>query len=285
MPNVLLTNLLPRGTLLLGFTPTNQSATFTNGALVLNLGTLTNGASSTVHLTVQPTNTGPQTFSALVGAAGLQDSRPANNTVGTNIIIGTGITGQIIATNASAMTLNAQTGLMEQTVRLRNVGTSAVASVRLTVTGITNWLYNAIGTNYGNPFVVYANALNPNQSVSLLLEYVVPARQPISIADTNYSAVGVAAFDVLPPSGTNGSFGVTRTVLLADGSLLIEFPSVLGATYSILYSSDTSFTNALLAQPAVTAPADRVQWIDDGPPKTITPPLSTTSRFYRVIKN
>jgi len=53
----------------------------------------------------------------------------------------------------------------------------------------------------------------------------------------------------------------------------------------VLYADNSSFTNELAAQPAIVAPADRVQWIDDGPPKTVSPPASVSSRFYRVIQN
>jgi hypothetical protein len=249
------------------------------------LGTLTNSGFFLLHLTVQPTNAGVATFSASVGAAGLQDSVPANNTARTNVNIGVGMAGLVIATNASSMRLNQQVGLMEQTVRLVNISTTQVASVRLTVSGLTNWLFNAVGTNNSNPFVVYANTLNPNQTVDLMLEYFVPTRRPISIPDSSYTALGVPVFNVTAPTGTNAAFSITRAVLLSGGNVLVEFPSVLGASYSIIYSPDATFSNALVAQPAITAPADRVQWIDDGPPKTVSSPASATSRFYRVLKN
>jgi hypothetical protein len=33
------------------------------------------------------------------------------------------------------------------------------------------------------------------------------------------------------------------------------------------------------------APANRVQWIDDGPPKTVSHPTNAMARFYRVRLN
>jgi hypothetical protein len=39
-----------------------------------------------------------------------------------------------------------------------------------------------------------------------------------------------------------------------------------------------------VVQPRVTAPGSRVQWIDDGPPATISKPIGG-SRFYRAIAN
>ena len=68
-------------------------------------------------------------------------------------------------------------------------------------------------------------------------------------------------------------------------NVLIEFQSVPGRSYTIVYSADSVFTSPLYAQPAVVAPADRVQWIDDGPPKTVSTPASVAARFYRVILN
>jgi hypothetical protein len=65
--------------------------------------------------------------------------------------------------------------------------------------------------------------------------------------------------------------------------VLIEFQSIPGHTYSVLYSDDSSFTNTLVAQPSIVAPADRTQWIDDGPPKTISAPTNVSSRFYQVL--
>jgi len=285
VPGVLLTNALPAGTAVISVSPTNHPSTLRNGVLVFNLGTLTNAAASLVTLTVQLTNSGLQTFSVSVGAAGLEDPNPSNNTFSTNINVGTVILGQIIVTNASPMVFDPQTGLMDQTVRLVNVSTSAVDSVRLTVSGLTNWLYDAVGTNNGNPFVVYPNPLNANQSADVVLEYFIPTRLPIGVADSNYTAVAISAFNLTAPTSTNGVFSITRAVLLSNGELLIEFPSVQGASYSILYSTNASFSNPLIAQPEIIAPADRVQWIDEGPPKTISAPASATSRFYRVIKN
>ena len=69
---------------------------------------------------------------------------------------------------------------------------------------------------------------------------------------------------------------------LASGAKLIEFQSDPGISYRILYSDNVGFTNARAAQPILVAPADRVQWIDDGPPKTISRPTNIM-RFYRAI--
>ena len=46
-----------------------------------------------------------------------------------------------------------------------------VPAVRVVVTGLTNRLFNAVGTNSGNPFVYYSADLKAGQSVGLLLQY------------------------------------------------------------------------------------------------------------------
>ena len=36
--------------------------------------------------------------------------------------------------------------------------------------------------------------------------------------------------------------------------------------------------------PPITAAANRVQWLDDGPPKTESKPIGPASGFYRIIQ-
>jgi hypothetical protein len=64
---------------------------------------------------------------------------------------------------------------------------------------------------------------------------------------------------------------------------VIEFTSVPGRVYTILYSDDGMATWRA-ATPSVTASANVTQWYDDGPPKTASQPISNGSRFYRVVQ-
>jgi hypothetical protein len=100
--------------------------------------------------------------------------------------------------------------------------------VRLIVSNLTNWLYNAVGTNSGNPFVVYAGTLSPGQSVDLVLEYFVPARLSIPVANSDYVAVSLPEPFHPTTAETNASFSITRAVLLSQGNVLIEFPAITG---------------------------------------------------------
>jgi hypothetical protein len=224
-------------------------------------------------------------FSATVGGGNITDTNTANNSAVTNITVQAVLTNVLVATNVTAMVFNPQNSVMEQIIRLVNVSsTNNVDSARVMVAGLasTNSLYNAVGTNNGNPYVVYAAPLAPGDSVDLLMQYFVKNRLPITIGNTNYIAVPTSAFSVIAP--TNYTLQITNYVVLPSQAFLIEFPATKGKTYTILYSTNL-FSTTLAAQPPIVAQADKVQWIDDGPPKTISHPTNAPSRFYRVLLN
>jgi hypothetical protein len=62
---------------------------------------------------------------------------------------------------------------------------------------------------------------------------------------------------------------------------MIKFASVPGQVYYIQYCDD--LPNWKTAMPGVTNGANRIQWIDNGPPKTECIPNARACRFYRVI--
>jgi len=187
-------------------------------------------------------------------------------------------------------TLNPQTGLFEQRVTVTNTSIITASAFRLLVGNINSpqgvprtnvWLYNATGTNVDNrPYVLYNAPLNPGQFVTLTLEFVVPDRRPF----TN----SLEVVQVLPVvTGTNLGSGVVidRTFLdnrFSPARLVIEWTSIPGRTYTVIYSNDNMATWRA-ATPSVNAVNTRTQWYDDGPPKTATVPLSQGSRYYRVI--
>jgi uncharacterized repeat protein (TIGR01451 family) len=276
--NITLTNLLPASFKLL--TPTNLISIFTNGTLTVNVGNLAIHGSTNLHLTVQPTNSGNFTLGAVVVAASLVDTNLANNTASTNVSIGVILGATLTNSVVTAQHYNPQTGLMEEIVRVTNIGTNDAPSFRLIVSGLgTNWMYNAFGTNNGDPYVLYGATLAAGSHVDLRLEYFVWKRTAL---DLDHTAVAVGFTSV--PTPTSSSPNITKVNSVPTG-LLIEFQSIIGRSYSILYADNMSFSNALAAQPVVTAIADRVQWIDSGPPKTITSTTNAGSRFYRVLLN
>jgi hypothetical protein len=66
---------------------------------------------------------------------------------------------------------------------------------------------------------------------------------------------------------------------------MIEWPAVPSRSYTVIYSDNVVFSNALIAPPAIVAPANQIQWIDYGPPATLTATTNSTARFYKVIQN
>jgi hypothetical protein len=187
----------------------------------------------------------------------------------------------LIATIASDQVFNPQTGLMEQLINVSNETNITMAAVRVTVT-IDQRLYNAVGTNGTSPYVEYTGSLAPSNSITMLLEYFFPWRAPTN--NPTLTAVGVPAINRTASTNPPPPNVQIRPTLDEPPRVMIEFPSEVGATYTIIYSDTADFSNPQIAQPSITAVATRTQWIDDGPPKTISTPADADSRFYRVTK-
>jgi uncharacterized repeat protein (TIGR01451 family) len=286
-PNVMLTNTLPAGVLFKGIFPTNQPFATAGSNMIVNLGTLTNGSVANLQFTVEPTNAGMQLFSASVGSSGVTDPDTTNNFASTNIAVTNYLSGPLGITTNSSQVYNPQNGLVEQSITVTNNSGGAIASARVVVTGLTNQLVNAVGTNSGNPFVYYSAALAANQTVSLLLQYYVPTRSPFAFSNSQLSvfAVPPVVFPAPGSAAVSTNLSISRIVPLTNGNMLIEWPAVTNRTYTVVYSDNVLFSNAMVAPPSITALANRLQWIDYGPPTTTNLPANTGARFYRVYLN
>jgi hypothetical protein len=240
------------------------------------------GGVTNFTLTVKVTN--PGTFTNLASAlAATHDPNPANNSgVQSQVIAG----GIAFGFQRGKPTLNPQTGLFEETVTVTNTGNNLILGFRLFVHGLRNGvkLWNADGTTNGVPFVNYNFSLNPSATATLVLELYSPHRT--SVANTLTAQAIVPAST--STSGTDGSVPARMlppdTRIEGDTRYIIEFPSVPGKTYVILYTSDLGAENWNVATPSVKASSTITQWYDDGPPKTESKPESVGSRFYRVIQ-
>jgi uncharacterized repeat protein (TIGR01451 family) len=276
--NVMLTNTLPPG--VIPISPTNQTG---SSNLIINLGTLAPGSLTNLLFTVEPTNVGVLFFSASVGAPGVLDTNAANNFAGTNITVTNYLPGTLVAFTNSPQIINFQNALTEQSITLSNAGASSVPAAMVVVTGLTNQLFNAVGTNNGSPLVYYSASLAAGQSVSLLLQYYPRGYFPFD--NSQLSAFPVPLPNWTLPAGTIDTNLITRMVELTNGDMLLEWPSTVGKAYTVVYSDNTSFSNAMVAPPAVMAPANWTQWIDYGPPTTVSTPASAGTRYYRVFQN
>ena len=274
---VMLTNILPAGVVGIS-SPKQNSGTNTP----ISLGTLASGGSTNLFFQVEPANAGVLPFSAFVGSS-VPDTNTANNFGSTNITVTNYLSGALVAVTNSAQSTNFTLGLLEQSIIVSNIGTSSVPAIRLVLTGLTNRLYNAVGTNNGNPFVYYSAALPANENGNLLLQY--SPRKSFPFTNSQLHAFAVPMPDWTPPPATTGTNLISRILQLTNGNVFIEWPATAGKTYTVVYSDNVSFSNAMIAPPSIVAPANDVGWIDYGPPTTINVPASATARFYRVYQN
>jgi hypothetical protein len=201
----------------------------------------------------------------------------------------TGVVSVVVAPPELAMVagtnvFNPQTGLFEQRVAVTNTGVATVAAVRVLAGGLPAGvrLWNASGTNEGLPYVQHNSPLNPGAGVRFTLEYYVPDRAPFD-PTLQAEAVLAAVTGVQPATGvavTNSFIDLRQP---GNSRFVIEFATLVGRSYTVLYSQD--LTNWHAATPSLTATSTRTQWYDDGPPKTPSKPASSGSRFYRVLLN
>jgi uncharacterized repeat protein (TIGR01451 family) len=275
---VVVSNTLPPNVTLFSLLPSEGSASNNAGVVTFTVGSLSNGIAATLAIVVIPEAAGQ--FTNVAEAFSAQpDSQATNNSV-TNVT--TAVTVPItnlVLTILSPITLNPQTGLFEQKVEVSNGGPATPSSVMVLVSGLAAnaTLYNATGITNGTPFVQSASPLGVGSNVIFLLEFYVPTRVP----PTNLTYTVQAGPPVIPPVVSGTILSISRTIVLANGSVLVEFSTVPGQIYAIQYSGD--MVTWLTAVPAITAPANRVQWIDSGPPKTVSNPAQQSVRYYRVI--
>ncbi len=175
--------------------------------------------------------------------------------------------------------LNRQTGLYEQWVGVTNNGNAPITGIRVLISGLSTnvYVYNAIGTNEsGVPYVFYGQQLSPGSNVVLKIEYYAKDRRPPTPTIT-----AEAAGDGSSPPLTGTPFTVRHVKVLSSGAVLLEFDTTPGGRYLVEYSSDMIAWKQGL--PPVVAPGTRLNWIDDGPPKTESRP-GLAPRFYRVLR-
>jgi hypothetical protein len=251
--------------------------TFANKVLGFEVGPLTNLASKTYFITVQPTNAGAFSLSTTITTPVGQNSETVtnNNTV-TNLISVLNVDSaglQIIS--QSTPIFNFQTGLMDQFVQVKNTTTSSIPSVRIFATNLVapNRLYNATGTNFGQPYVASPGALPANETITFQLHYFFQNRSSNTVVQL--SLVKAPAPSVAAAAGAV----VTRI----GQTFQLDFPTTPGKRYVVLYTTSNTL-NFAQSQPFITATNSRTQFIDDGPPKTDSAPTNTSARIYNVIE-
>lgn len=187
--------------------------------------------------------------------------------------------GVLEAKTNSPITLNRQSGLFEQVVRVTNGQGSAVGGFRVFVANLPpTWVvWNAHGQTNGLPYLDHAPVLMAGRSVDLRVEFRIPDRNPGH--QPEYLVEPGAPPPPTTPAGD--SFAVIPRGRLPDGAFLLEFDSLSSRTYAVQYSYDlTHWTTAL---PPLLGNGSRLQWIDAGPPKSDQPLDATPERYYRIV--
>jgi hypothetical protein len=250
---------------------------------------LAENATATLTLTIQagldaPSGTGVLPFGFSFGAARQAEINPANNSAATSAsIISAADTGTAI-TVAPAVDL--QSGLFISNVTVTNQNSEPIPAFRLYIENLPDdvKVYNASGTRaFGQlsavlPFLLHNRPLAAGDAITLSVEFFRPSLDPDFTPEYEIELLPVS--ETQPASATTG-IPVTRNQRLSNGDHLIEIASIPGAVYAVEYSHDmTAWTRVLSS---VSAPANRLQWIDNGPPKTASHPTTVSSRYYRFV--
>lgn len=175
--------------------------------------------------------------------------------------------------------LDFQTGLFKQVVTITNNNLGALPAFRVLVGGlpIGVTVANSQGDVLGNSFLLFNQALESGESIELTVEYL-----QADASGGFEPTFEIELLDQVENQSAGEGVEVDRCEVLENGDVLIEFPSQIGATYTIQYSQNGEAWNNVV--PDITAGGTRLQWIDNGPPKTISHPSGEKLRLYRVIK-
>ena len=282
---VMVTNILPSGFSLVS---ASSAYTISGNTLVFSLGSMANLAVQKIVVRAEPASAGSYAFTATVNSTGNTDPNLANNSTSFGVNVGNYLSGNLTASLVSTQFVNAQSGLEDQTVQISNNGSASVSSARLVVTGLSKQLWMAAGTNGGNPFVIYGSTLAPGQSGNLLLEF--NPRGTFTFTSSQLQPFATPLASLSPPANLGTPIAVPQeareTSGPLNGAVVITWPCVPNQSYTVLYSYSPNFANPILS-PQIVPPtgANYLQWIDYGPPATLSFPANTTPVYYRIFAN
>jgi hypothetical protein len=186
--------------------------------------------------------------------------------------------------------LSLRSGLFEHQIAVGNPALSLMTNVQVSVL-VTNVdsrtnqivVFNAQSSIDFPPSafgVVNIENLLPGESRVLTLEYLVPDHATVPAAFYSLAVTDPVALIVPANFGKSLSIDLTRFL---SNSVIVEFSTKLGSHYFLQYADTLEgVSTGKVVFPAVVGTGSRVQWIDNGPPKTATPPTNQ-HRFYRVL--
>jgi hypothetical protein len=217
------------------------------------------------------TNVAAGTYQLTARATDDQDATAVSSPVNVTVI-------DCLPLSSATPQFNPQSSLFEQKVRVTNPTTFTLSAVKVSIRGLRQGVqvFNASGDVDGVPFVQFDQELGAGQSADLTIEYYVKDRQTF---EAQLCAKPVLKSTPSQPEGA--PVKIDRAQWLADGSFMIEFSALPGQLYYIQYCDDMRTWKT--ATPGGTSSANRIQWIDNGQPKTECFPTKQLNRFYRVI--
>ena len=219
------------------------------------------------------TNVAPGTYQFTAKATDDQGATALSGPVNVRVI-------DCLPLSSDTPTFNWQTSLFDQKVRVSNPTQITFPAVRVSISGLREGVgvMNASGDLDGIPFVKYNQELEPGATAELTIEYHVKDRQSFEV---QFCAKPVLQSSPIQQTGT--PVKIDRAMWLADGAFMIEFAAVPGQVYNIEYCDD--LRNWKTATPSVSNGSNRIQWIDNGQPKTESFPSQSeqSQRYYRVI--
>lgn len=206
-------------------------------------------------------------------------------------------------------TLDRQSGLFEQQVAVAYPGGLPLTNVTLLVSGpnrlvATNTLgfdtrtnaisvYNSpgqllVGPNSNGLFIetpyLSAGDFLGGGSRVLTIEFYVSDHSTVPSPTYLLSSATTIAYTV-PAAATPLNITTNRFL---NGTFIIQWQSRMNYQYFVQYAPTVddlmnSTTNSRVVIPSVLGTGYSMQWIDNGPPKTVSPPIEG-SRFYRVLE-
>ncbi|MBK1790297.1 DUF11 domain-containing protein [Persicirhabdus sediminis] len=181
-----------------------------------------------------------------------------------------------------------QTGLLVHELTVTNQNSKEVAAMKIFIHGLPADVqvnnasgYAAHDGESNVPFIEIAGAIASGASQTVLVEYYRASRDVSFVPDYRIELYYLSDEEAALQVGLL-SEAIEISMTGDDGSVAIEFATIVGRRYRVQYCS-TGLSDWLNATPIV-AVANKTEWVDSGQPKTDSHPSSVSQRFYRIIE-
>ena len=234
-PSVVVNDTIPAGSSFVEAIPSQGSASFTAGVVTASLGTINNGASATVTVTVIPTTSGFKTNSATVSAVS-GDLDPGNNTATTVLVANNPVADLAVLVSSAPQPLFVSSNVTftaivtnrgpnhAESVRITNRLSSSFGFVSATNTqgsctfsdGILICDFGSVPANGSATVIIVATALTPGSTTNLFA--VVSTSADPAPANNSTNVIGVIN-PLAPFIVSAGVALVSESVLPANGAI------------------------------------------------------------------